>query len=69
MVFKSLCFLQLKKTPHDFFSSNLVKLDPMDPDPPVCWIQNYLFRIRIRIQLRISLVPDPDPDPDPTYIN
>ena len=33
-----LCFLQLKKTFHDFFSSNLVKLnldlDPdIDPDP------------------------------------
>ena len=27
-------FLQLKKTLHDFFSSNLVKLDPdLDPDP------------------------------------
>ena len=29
-----LCFLQLKKTLHDFFSSNLVKLDlDLDPDP------------------------------------
>ena len=29
-----LCFLQLKKTIHDFFSSNLVKLDlDLDPDP------------------------------------
>ena len=27
-------FLQLKKTIHDFFSSNLVKLDlDLDPDP------------------------------------
>ena len=29
-----LCFLQLKKTLHDFFPSNLVKLDlDLDPDP------------------------------------
>ena len=29
-----LCFLQLRKTIHDFFSSNLVKLDlDLDPDP------------------------------------
>ena len=29
-----LCFLQLRKTLHDFFSSNLVKLDlDLDPDP------------------------------------
>ena len=29
-----LCFLQLKKTLHDFFSSNFVKLDlDLDPDP------------------------------------
>ena len=29
-----LCFLQLKKTSHDSFSSNLVKLDlDLDPDP------------------------------------
>ena len=29
-----LCFLQLKKTFHDFFSSNLVKLDlDLNPDP------------------------------------
>ena len=29
-----LCFIQLKKTIHDFFSLNLVKLDlDLDPDP------------------------------------
>ena len=41
-----LCFLQLKKTIHDFFSSNLVKLDlDLDPDPDP----------------HVEKLPDPDP--------
>ena len=46
---QSFMFLQLKKTLHDFFSSNLVKLDldlDLDPDPHSenCWI-----RIRVKL--------------------
>ena len=53
-----LCFLQLKKTLHDFFSSNLVKLDldlDLDPDPDPDQHSEKLL--------------DPDPDQDPHKMN
>ena len=49
-----LCFLQLKKTIHDFFSSNLVKLDlDLDPNPDP----------------HSEKLLDPDPDLDPHKMN